>query len=121
MMMADMATGLPQVKANKLRALGVTTAQPAALAPDVPTIASAGVPGYEMGYWFGAYVPANTPAAVVSRLHDLLVNATKSSAAPHFYKQTGTKPITPTPATLAALPNNTTENRETGQPTVKEK
>src|SRR3546814_1581457 len=93
MMMADMATGLPQVKANKLRALGVTTAQPAALAPDVPTIASAGVPGYEMGYWFGAYVPANTPAAVVSRLHDLLVNATKSSAATQFRSEEHTSEL----------------------------
>src|SRR3546814_6963728 len=109
MMMADMATGLPQVKANKLRALGVTTAQPAALAPDVPTIASAGVPGYEMGYWFGAYVPANTPAAVVSRLHDLLVNATKSSAATHFYTKTGLKPENSTPPDLADFQKKETE------------
>src|SRR5690606_17298756 len=64
MMMADMATGLPQVKAEKLRALGVTTVEPSTLAPEVPTIAAAGVPGYQMGYWFGAYVPANTPEAV---------------------------------------------------------
>ncbi|MFW7342710.1 tripartite tricarboxylate transporter substrate binding protein [Pollutimonas sp. H1-120] len=109
MMMADMATGLPQVKANKLRALGVTMAQPSVLAPDIPTIASAGVPGYEMGYWFGAYVPANTPAAVVSRLHDLLVNATTRSAAVQFYEQTGTKPVTSTPAELADFQKKETE------------
>ncbi len=109
MMMADMATGLPQVKANKLRALGVTMAQPSALAPDIPTIASSGVPGYEMGYWFGAYVPANTPAAVVSRLHDLLVNATTRSAAVQFYEQTGTKPVTSTPAELADFQKKETE------------
>jgi tripartite-type tricarboxylate transporter receptor subunit TctC len=109
MMMADMATGLPQVKANKLRALGVTMAQPSALSPDIPTIASAGVPGYEMGYWFGAYVPANTPPAVVSKLHDLLVNATTRSAAVQFYEQTGTKPVTSTPAELADFQKKETE------------
>ncbi|UYO92231.1 Bug family tripartite tricarboxylate transporter substrate binding protein [Pollutimonas sp. M17] len=109
MMMADMATGLPQVKADKLRALGVTMAQPSALAPNIPTIASAGVPGYEMGYWFGAYVPANTPSAVVSTLHDLLVNATTRSAAVQFYEQTGTKPVTSTPAELADFQKKETE------------
>ncbi|MGB3288484.1 MAG: tripartite tricarboxylate transporter substrate binding protein [Burkholderiaceae bacterium] len=109
MMMADMATGLPQVKAGKLRALGVTMSQPSALAPDIPTIASAGVPGYEMGYWFGAYVPANTPPAVVSKLHDLLVNATTRSAAVQFYTQTGTKPVTSTPAELADFQKKETE------------
>src|SRR5690606_33252251 len=101
MMMADMATGLPQVKAGKLRALGVTTVQPSPLAPEVPTIATSGVPDYQMGYWFGAYVPANTPSAVVSALHDLMVNATTRTAAQQFYTQTGTQPVTSTPAELA--------------------
>jgi len=103
MMMADMATGLPQVKAGKLRALGVTTPQASPLAPDVPTIADAGVPGYQMGYWFGAYVPAGTPAEVVSTLHDLMVNATTRTAATQFYTQTGTKPVTSTPDELASF------------------
>ncbi|MDS1141671.1 tripartite tricarboxylate transporter substrate binding protein [Pusillimonas sp. SM2304] len=109
MMMADMATGLPQVKADKLRALGVTTVEPSPLAPEVPTIAAAGVPGYQMGYWFGAYVPANTPEAVVSALHDLLVNATTRTAAQQFYTQTGTQPVTSTPAELADFQKQETE------------
>lgn len=109
MMIADMATGLPQVKSDKLRALGVTTSTPSPLAPDVPTIAAAGVPGYEMGYWFGAYVPANTPAAVVSKLHDLLVGATTRGAATQFYSQTGTKPVVSTPQELADFQKAETE------------
>ena len=109
LMIADMATGLPQVKANKLRALGVTTTQRSALAPEVPTIAEAGVPGYEMGYWFGAYVPANTPADVVTKLHDLLVGATTRTAAKQFYAQTGTQPVTSTPAELADFQKKETE------------
>ena len=55
MMITDTATGLPQVKSGKLRALGVTGLARSPLAPEVPTIAEAGVPGYEMGYWFAAY------------------------------------------------------------------
>ena len=109
MMMADMATGLPQVKAGKLRALGVTTVQPSPLAPEVPTIATSGVPDYQMGYWFGAYVPANTPSAVVSALHDLMVNATTRTAAQQFYTQTGTQPVTSTPAELAEFQEKETK------------
>ncbi|NYT36862.1 tripartite tricarboxylate transporter substrate binding protein [Allopusillimonas soli] len=109
MMMADMATGLPQVKSGKLRALGVTTEQRSALAPDVPTIAEAGVPGYKMGYWFGAYAPAGTPADIVSRLHDLLVKATTMEAAQRFYSQTGTHPETTSPEGLAEFQKAETE------------
>jgi len=103
MMITDTATGLPQVQAGKLRALGVTTQQRSPLAPDVPTIAESGVPGYEMGYWFAAYAPANTPPAVVQKLHDLLAQATKGQAAQQFYKLTGTVAETSTPAELAAF------------------
>jgi hypothetical protein len=61
MMITDTATGLPQIKGGKLRALGVSGTKRIALLPDVPTIAEAGVKGYDMGYWFAAYVPAKTP------------------------------------------------------------
>lgn len=101
MMIADMATGLPQAKSGALRALGVTTPERSPLAPDVPTIAEAGVPGYEMGYWFGAYVPAGTPKDVVAKLNELLTKATKQAAAVQFYEQTGTRPVTSTPEELA--------------------
>jgi len=109
MMMADMATGLPQVQSNKLRALGVTTSKPSPLAPAVPTISTAGVPGYDMSYWFGAYVPPTTPAAVVSKLHDLLVGATTRAAATQFYTQTGTQAVTSSPAELADFQKAETE------------
>ncbi|HEY5863393.1 MAG TPA: tripartite tricarboxylate transporter substrate binding protein, partial [Casimicrobiaceae bacterium] len=63
MMITDTATGLPQVKGGKVRPLAVSTAKRSPLTPDLPTIAEAGVAGYDMGYWFAAYVPANTPTA----------------------------------------------------------
>ncbi|MDM0069453.1 tripartite tricarboxylate transporter substrate binding protein [Variovorax sp. J31P207] len=102
MMITDTATGLPQVKAGKLRALGVSGAKRSPLAPDVPTIAEAGVKGYEMGYWFAAYAPAKTPPAVVKRLNELLVKAARSEAAKAaFYEPTGTEVFTSSPEELA--------------------
>ncbi|MCH3719306.1 tripartite tricarboxylate transporter substrate binding protein, partial [Campylobacter lari] len=101
MMITDTATGLPQVKSGKLRALGVTGLTRSPLAPDVPTIAESGVPGYEMGYWFAAYAPAGTPPDVIKRLNELLVKATQSAPAKQFYAQTGTDPASSTPDELA--------------------
>ena len=72
MMITDTSTGVPQVKAGKLRALGVSTSKRLPMLPEVPTIDEAGVKGYDMGYWFAAYVPAGTPAPVVQRLNELL-------------------------------------------------
>jgi tripartite-type tricarboxylate transporter receptor subunit TctC len=100
MMITDTATGLPQVKAAKVRALGVSSTRRSPLAPDIPTIDEAGVKGYEMSYWFAAYVPAKTPPAVVKKLHELLVNATRSPTAKSFYESTGTDPVTSTPEEL---------------------
>ena len=101
MMITDTATGLPQVKGGKVRALGVSGLRRSPLAPDIPTIDEAGVKGYEMSYWFAAYVPAKTPPAVVKRLNELLVNATKSATAKTFYESTGTDPVTSSPEELA--------------------
>ncbi|HXF46989.1 MAG TPA: tripartite tricarboxylate transporter substrate binding protein [Burkholderiaceae bacterium] len=101
MMITDMATGMPQVKAGKLRALGVSSAKRSSLAPEVPTIAEAGVPGYEMGFWFAAYVPANTPPAVVKRLNDLLHKALAAAPAKALFEQTGFEPFPTTPEELA--------------------
>ncbi|MGF6525434.1 Bug family tripartite tricarboxylate transporter substrate binding protein [Variovorax sp. PvP013] len=102
MMITDTATGLPQVKAGKLRAIGVSSAARSPLAPDVPTISEAGVKGYEMGYWFAAYAPAKTPPAVVRRLNELLVKAARSEAAKSaFYEPTGTEVFTTSPEELA--------------------
>ncbi|WP_236675254.1 tripartite tricarboxylate transporter substrate binding protein [Piscinibacter sp. HJYY11] len=101
LMITDTATGVPQVKAGKLRALGYSTQKRSAQLPDVPTIAEAGVKGYDMGYWFAAYVPAGTPPAVVSRLNAILVQATKGAAAKSFYENGGSEAWTTTPQELA--------------------
>lgn len=101
MMITDTATGLPQIRAGKLRALGVSTARRMPMLPDVPTIDEAGVRGYDMSYWFAAYLPAGTPPAIVARLHDLLVAATKSAAARTFFETSGAEAWSSTPEELA--------------------
>ena len=101
MMITDTATGVPQIKGGKLRALGVSTAHRLALLPDVPTIDEAGVKGYDMGYWFAAYVPASTPAPVVAKLRELLVAGTRSSGAVAFFRDAGVEAWTTTPDELA--------------------
>jgi tripartite-type tricarboxylate transporter receptor subunit TctC len=67
--MATMLTGIPHVRSGRLRGLGVTSAQRTAVARDVPTIAEAGVPGYEAVQWYGVLAPAHTPKEIVARLH----------------------------------------------------
>ncbi|MBS0506864.1 MAG: tripartite tricarboxylate transporter substrate binding protein [Proteobacteria bacterium] len=101
MMITDMSTGVPQIKSGKLRALGYSTQKRSSQLPDVPTIAEAGVKGYDMGYWFAAYVPAGTPAPVVARLNELLGQATKSEAAKSFFSTAGSEAWTTTPEELA--------------------
>jgi tripartite-type tricarboxylate transporter receptor subunit TctC len=101
LMITDNATGLPHVKSGKLRALGVSTLKRSPLLPDVPTIDEAGVKGYDMGYWFAAYVPANTPPAVVARLRELLIAGTNSAASKAFFESTGSEAFTTTSEALA--------------------
>jgi tripartite-type tricarboxylate transporter receptor subunit TctC len=60
---------LPHVRSGKLKALGVSSAKRVPALPDVPTIAEAGVPGFEVSNWWGVLVPAGTPAPIVDRLH----------------------------------------------------
>jgi tripartite-type tricarboxylate transporter receptor subunit TctC len=73
--MVDLPSALQQIKAGKLLAFGVTSAQRLPMLPDVPTFAEAGVPGYESTGWFGVVAPAGTPQAIVTRLNTELVAA----------------------------------------------
>jgi tripartite-type tricarboxylate transporter receptor subunit TctC len=66
---SGVSSGTPHVKAGKLRALGVTTTRRSTALPEVPTIAEAGVPGYEVDAWYGLLAPAATPPAAIARLN----------------------------------------------------
>jgi tripartite-type tricarboxylate transporter receptor subunit TctC len=84
MMFDNIPSSLPHIKSGKLIAIATTGAKRDAALPDQPTIAEAGVPGYESGVWFGIMVPAATPKDVVARLNAAAVQATKS---PEFIKR----------------------------------
>jgi tripartite-type tricarboxylate transporter receptor subunit TctC len=101
MMITDVVTGLPQVHAGKLRALGVSSPERLPNVPELPTIAEASVKGYELTFWFAAFLPAKAQAAVAERLRELFINATRSASAQSFFKTTGIEPWTTTSTELA--------------------
>lgn len=88
---------LPLVKAGKLRALGISSAQRSALAPEVPVIQEA-VPGYEVLGWYGLVAPVRTPASVLNRLHAGVVQGLKSEDLRQKLLASGAEPLgTPPP------------------------
>jgi tripartite-type tricarboxylate transporter receptor subunit TctC len=68
-MFATSLSVMPYVKANRVRALAVTTAKRARIMPELPTVAEAGVPGFEAATWHGVLVPAGTSTAIIDRLN----------------------------------------------------
>jgi tripartite-type tricarboxylate transporter receptor subunit TctC len=103
MMFDNIPSSLPHIKAGKLRAVATTGSKRDATLPDLPTIAEAGVPGYESGVWFGLMVPAGTPKEIIAKLNAAGVQATK---APDFVKRMtdlGYNLIPGTPEEMAAM------------------
>jgi tripartite-type tricarboxylate transporter receptor subunit TctC len=84
MMFDNIPSSLPHIKSGKLIAIATTGAKRDPALPDLPTVAEAGVPGYESGVWFGIMVPAATPKDVIARLNAAAVQAAK---APEFIKR----------------------------------
>jgi tripartite-type tricarboxylate transporter receptor subunit TctC len=84
MMFDNIPSALPHIRSGKLVALATTGAKRDPALPEQPTVAEAGVPGYESGVWFGLMVPAATPKEVIARLNSAAVQATKS---PEFIKR----------------------------------
>jgi tripartite-type tricarboxylate transporter receptor subunit TctC len=68
-MAATILTGMPQIRAGRLRPLGITSAVRSPIVPDIPTVAEAGLPGYESVQWYGMLAPARTPRDIITRLH----------------------------------------------------
>ena len=82
---------LPQIKAGRLKALGVGSTKRLAFLPDVPTIAEAGVPGYEANNWWGIVVPTGTPAAIIGRLHKELTVVLASAETKKRFESEGSE------------------------------
>jgi tripartite-type tricarboxylate transporter receptor subunit TctC len=91
--MPNILTVMPHIKGGTLRALGVTGPRRAGALPDVPTIAQAGLPGYESVQWYGVLAPAGTPAAVVNRLQAEIVRAVKAPEVQAAMANEGADPV----------------------------
>lgn len=101
-MFDNMPSALPHVKAGKLRAIAVTTATRSAAMPDLPTIAEAGLPGFEAASWFGMLAPAGTPKEIVAKIHGDVVKLAKTTDLSAKLAQQGAVPVLNTPDEFAA-------------------
>ena len=99
----DVPSAIAHVRAGKMRALAVTSKRRIVAAPEVPTFEEAGVPGYEAIGWFGTVAPANTPPAVIQRLHREIVAALQDAQIRERALAAGAEPFTNTPQEFAAL------------------
>jgi len=94
---------MPHVKSGKLRALAITSTQRSALAPDLPTMIEAGVPGYEMTAWNAIFAPKGTPPDIVARLHAELEKVLHGPEMKEQCAALGAEPIGNPPDELAAF------------------
>jgi tripartite-type tricarboxylate transporter receptor subunit TctC len=98
-----MPSTLSLVRAGQVRALAVTSIARSSFAPDLPTIAEAGVPGYDVSAWYGLYVPARTPAEIVSKLHRDTTAALAQAQVRERLGDIAAIAVSSTPQELAAL------------------
>ncbi|MBK7591364.1 MAG: tripartite tricarboxylate transporter substrate binding protein [Betaproteobacteria bacterium] len=101
LMFDNLASATAQVKAGKLKALAVTTARRSKLAPDLPTLAEAGLPGFDISTWFGLLAPAGTPADVVARWNAEVTRILNSAEMRERMTALGAEPAPDTPAEFA--------------------
>jgi tripartite-type tricarboxylate transporter receptor subunit TctC len=101
-MMPNMLSAQPHIKSGRLRALGVTGAKRAPGAEDIPTIAEAGVPGYESVQWYGLLAPAGTPRDIITRLHGATVKALQHPEVRQRLLNDGAEPVGSSPEEFAA-------------------
>ena len=102
LMFDNLASSLAQVRAGKVKALAVTTAKRSALAPELPTIAESGLPGFDISTWFGIFVPAGTPREIVERLHAEFVKALAAPEVRERMVNLGAEPVGNKPDEFAA-------------------
>ena len=100
-MFDSITSARPHIQSGKLRALGVTTAKRSATLPGVPTLAEAGLPGYEVSPWFAVFMPAGTPAPIVNKLNAALRDAMKQPDVVARFETIGAEPVGSTPTELA--------------------
>jgi tripartite-type tricarboxylate transporter receptor subunit TctC len=102
-MFANTLSVLPQVRAGRLRALAISSARRSAAAPEVPTVAESGLPGYESGTWFALLAPTGTPRDIVNRLNAELGKIVATADMKAKLLDQGADPVTMTPEQIRAF------------------
>lgn len=103
LMMANLLSALPHARSGRVRVFGVTSAARAPVAPDIPTIAEAGMPGFEVVQWFGMLAPAATPRDIIARLHAGVVRTLQDPSVRNHFVSDGAAPIGGTSEQFAAV------------------
>ena len=94
---------LPHVRSGKLKGIAVTTAKRSAAAPEIPSFAESGLPGYDHGPWNGLFAPGKTSRAIVDKLNAATVRALRSAEVTRIFTNEGADPIGNKPAEFAAI------------------
>ena len=102
-MFDNLANAMPQVKAGRLKTLAVTTAERSKLAPELPTMAEAGLPGFDISTWFGLLAPAGTPQPIIAKWNAEVTNILNSPEMRERFTSQGAEPAPTTPAEFAAF------------------
>jgi tripartite-type tricarboxylate transporter receptor subunit TctC len=97
MLFSSMPAAIPHIQSGMLRAIVMTGAKRSPAAPNIPTMAEAGLPGFEVSTGFGLFAPVKTPRAVISRLHDEVVKALKVPSVRDSLASQGAEPVGSTP------------------------
>ena len=100
---AGLATVLPHARAGRLKALAVTGAKRARIAPEVPTVAESGIPGYAFDVWYGLVFPGGTPRAIVQKTNTEVVRLLQHPDVSKRFANAGVEPQTSTPEAFTAL------------------
>lgn len=100
-MFDSITSAAPHIKSGKLRALGITTTKRSSALPGVPSIAEAGLPGYDVSPWFAVFMPAGTPKPIVSKMYAALLDAMKQPDIKAKFDLIGAESVGSTPEDLA--------------------
>lgn len=100
MMFDSVSSAKPYIDAGRLKPLAVTTSKRSSVLPNVPTVAEAGIKGYELSGWYAVFVPAKTPQPVVNRINEELVKALRQPDVTARFAQIGAEPVGSSPAEL---------------------
>ncbi len=103
LMFDNLANAMPQVKSGKLKALAVTTAQRSRLVPELPTMAEAGVPGFDISTWFGLLAPAGTPREIIAKWNAEVTTILNSPEMRERLTAQGADPAPTTPEQFSAF------------------